>query len=176
LNANLAPSSEDVRSLGLPYIFPRVAPQQDGDSQLNKKIRTFDGLRAILCPFANYLSAVAREGIGWLFTGRYPVFPHPLRWQQSLPGCWRRLCHTVLIWCTIRSRMCSSLHGGKGFFARSLLRGTHCDGPLYPLGGSPVTLLLFTSPVCRLSHFGTSGAKGAHAAIMMLPSSHLIPG
>lgn len=58
------------------YIFPRVARDKVGDSNLNKKDPDELDLTygAVLCPFAMYPVAVAREGAGWRAQSGAPVF------------------------------------------------------------------------------------------------------
>lgn len=79
------------------YIFPRVARSKIGDSQLNKKDpHDFDvTYGAILCPFANYPVAVAREGIGWRSLGGYPVFPAPAPVATGITGLLATIVFTV---------------------------------------------------------------------------------
>lgn len=58
------------------YVFPRVSRRKVGDTQLNKKdpheLNLMYG--AMLCPYAQYPVAIAREGAGWRSLGGAPVF------------------------------------------------------------------------------------------------------
>lgn len=70
------------------YIFPRVARSKVGDTQLNKKDPHELNLKygALLCPWAKYPVAIAREGAGWRALGGAPVFPVPAPMAAAVAG------------------------------------------------------------------------------------------
>jgi hypothetical protein len=79
------------------YIFPRCARSKMGDSQMNKKdphdLNVTYG--AILCPFAMYPVAVAREGAGWRSLAGAPVFPLPAPVATGITGLLATIVFTV---------------------------------------------------------------------------------
>jgi hypothetical protein len=79
------------------YIIPRAARMKVGDTQLNKKDPHELNVQygAILCPFALYPVAIAREGAGWRALGGAPVFPAPAPVATAVAGQTATVAHTV---------------------------------------------------------------------------------
>lgn len=79
------------------YIFPRVARSKIADTQLNKKDPHEFGATygAMLCPFAQYPVAIAREGAGWRSLGGSPIFPLPAPVATAVAGATATVVFTV---------------------------------------------------------------------------------
>lgn len=79
------------------YIFPRVARSKIEDTNMNKKDPHDFGVSygAILCPYAMYPVAVAREGIGWRSLAGAPTFPAPAPVATAVAGATATLAFTV---------------------------------------------------------------------------------
>jgi hypothetical protein len=79
------------------YIFPRVARSKIEDTAINKKDPHDFGVTygALLCPYALYPVAIAREGIGWRAQGGAPVFPAPAPVATAVAGATATLSFTV---------------------------------------------------------------------------------
>lgn len=79
------------------YIFPRVGRKKVGDTQLNKKDPHELNLAygAILCPYAMYPVAIAREGAGWRALGGAPIFALPAPVATAATGLIATVAFTV---------------------------------------------------------------------------------